>query len=641
VIGFVALLAFVTADDSAHLDDDVGNQRQDPVSGSLEVSRLHLRFSDDGTVENSDCLALAGSSESNSRLMSDRQDSDMQAFFESLAEQGFGKLQRQLVADLAGVDPFSIESRYKSPREVAYSAYLVPLPRTPRVTLTMQRRLDEALKSSTLDEWVRVALNDPGVLRKRWSPTVLGGASLELRQTSVLGHVLRSRGVDLQAHLHELPAGSFGVHELAVGIAVGMPTDRFLEVLERGDVDPGETWTHHRLHRNINLSVVAAFNARSDILRALMDRGVEPSSESHSVLDELAVYPVDHGSMPEILRLVANANDQPFFPSTIETLKRRFPTSPVWYLRADAIGTLATPGIERSAERLASIAEEWEPKIAEARRVEERCGQTWLGAADVATESLVAKMRHEGKSSRRLDREMGGASENARSVLDDAAPAFLKSMGGLREALTAQDWSKVLRLADEAVVTFPEGVDPDGYYVTLLYTALRSGAPMDVVRALIDRTGGSLLPNAVMALVGGDWEGSLAMAMELERVYGLDVHFVNDYGRNAISKVVERFRAMHGTARVDDTSVQWLDYLMSRSVTPKPSALGLDPMDTVLLAIAERPALASVGVSVLRLLLNSGAPIQASHRELAQLILGADSEAFELLVAAIPAFMIK
>ena len=253
VIGFVALLAFVTADDSAHLDDDVGNQRQDPVSGNLEVSRLHLRFSDDGTVENSDCLALAGSSESNSRLMSDGQDSDMQAFFESLAEQGFGKLQRQLVADLAGVDPFSIESRYKSPREVAYSTYLVPLPRTPRVTLTMQRRLDEALKSSTLDEWVRVVLNEPGVLGKRWSPTVLGGASLELRQTSVLGHVLRSRGMDLQAHLHELPAGSFGVHELAVGIAVGMPTDRFLEVLERSDVDPGETWTHHRLHRNINL----------------------------------------------------------------------------------------------------------------------------------------------------------------------------------------------------------------------------------------------------------------------------------------------------------------------------------------------------------------------------------------------------
>lgn len=642
-LSLVLLLAFLAAHNRASSGDAATHNAQAPdprdgqapPSGSGEPPRVQLRLS--GGSENSDCLDLAGETTSNSRLMLDRQQSFVRAFLKTLEQHGLDVLQRQLVADRAGLDPFSVEPGHRSPRESSYVSYLLPTPGSADISLTVHRRLDEALKSPTLDQWILEVVNEPAVLGKRWTPTVLNGATLELWHTSVLGHVLRRRGPELRAHLDRLPSGSFGLHELAVAIETGWPTDRFLEALDRSHADPRTSWSHHRLRRDVNLAVVAAFNGRYGILRALMDRGVEPSAAGHSVLDELAGAPgIDHVAMARIVRELAGTGDQPFFPSTIETFKLRFPTIPELALHPDAVIAEATPGIDDGIEQLTSIAQEWGRKVAEARRVEELCGDTWLAAADVATSSLVGKMKHQRESARRLKRLMGETSQKARSMADDAHPAFLSAIDLLREALSSEDWSEILRVADEtSLTTFPEGTDRKGFYQTLLNTALRWGAPMDAVRTLVDRYGGSLPPDTIMWLVGGDTD-SPGMAMELERLYGLDVHFVDENGRNAVSKAVQRFRE---STVANEGTMQWLEYLMGRSVSTKPSPFGLDPLDTVLLAILDSPSVTPAGVELARFLIDNGSPIELSHRQLVQQIQTADADRYELLVTVIPALI--
>ena len=85
--------------------------------------------------------------------------------------------------------------------------------------------------------------------------------------------------------------------------------------------------------------------------------------------------------------------------------------------------------------------------------------------------------------------------------------------------------------------------------------------------------------------------------------------------------------------------MQWLEYLMGRSVSTKPSPLGLDPLDTVLLAILESPSVTPAGVELARFLIDNGSPIELSHRQLVQQIQTADADRYELLVAVIPALI--
>ena len=239
VIAAVILTAFLVLEVPFSGDDPAPGARE-PAATDPTVPRVVLRMSADG-AESSDCLALAGSATSNSRLMAKRRQLDVRAFFESLEEQGFDKLQRQLVADLAGLDPFSIGSLHKSPREPSHTKDLLPPTRTTDVGPTTQRRLATALDNPGLDGWIREVGDDPTVLRRRWpAPVVAEDLSLRTWPTSVLGHALRTRGTVIQKHLHELPEGSFGLHELAVAIEVGMPTDRFLEALDRAMPIPGK-----------------------------------------------------------------------------------------------------------------------------------------------------------------------------------------------------------------------------------------------------------------------------------------------------------------------------------------------------------------------------------------------------------------
>ena len=375
-----------------------------------------------------------------------------------------------------------------------------------------------------------------------------------------------------------------------------------------------------------------------------MERGVEPSSPGHSVLDEVAASPViAREPMVDVARQLAGATDRPFFPSTITTFKRRFPMIPELVLHPDSVAALATSGIDSAVERAASMSSRWQEKVAEAGRVEERCLESWLDAADLSLPSLAAKLRYEEQLRQERDELVRTRTQQANVLLEAADLAFLASVDLLGEALRNDDWSEVLRLADEAFATFPfpDGVvDHEDYHLFFLRYALDSRAPADVLRALVDRIGGALPPDMIMALVGGR-DGSVAMAAELESLFGLDIHFVGNNGRNAVSEAVAGFRTYTGAglSSADQRTMQWLEYLVSRSVTTKPSPFGLDPLDTVLLAILENPVAVPVGVGVARLLLDNGAPIELSHRQLVDQIRRSDSARYELLVATVPALM--
>lgn len=641
IFGLVALLLvfLVDLDGSGStkervVPDDPATSPFDAIADSPWATR-----GDDDRVAIADCLDQAGQAASNSRLMPDRRQSTVRLFFGALEKQGFDLLKRQLVADGAGLDPFSVETGSKSPAEASYSAYLTPPPDTLPLGLAERRRLNGTLRDPSDDAWVHEILKDPTVLRQRWVPTVLDGVSFDVRHTSVLGHLLHTRRVEVQEHMEAFPHRSFGLHELAVGIETGLPAARFLEALERSGIDPGESWRHHRLRREVNLAVVAAFNGRPDILHAFMQWGVEPSSAVNSVLDELAVARgIDRVAMEHVVLELASTGDRPFFPSSIKTFKRWFPEIPEFALHPDSSMALAAPGMDDGVKRLTSIMAEWNKKVAEARQVEERCKDSWLAATVVPVESLVAKVKHQQDMDGRLERHMEQGHLNARSVTDGADPEFLNAIDLLRPALSSEDWSEVLRLADEAsMTTFPNGVDRDGFHLTLLYAALRGGAPMDAVRALVDRSDGALPSNTIMWLVGSsDPDQSLATAEALERLHGLNVHFVDEHGRNAVNRTVQRFRK---TAIMDEGTRRWLDFLMNRSVTVKPSPFGLDPLDTVLLAILENPSATPEGVGLARVLINNGAPIETSHRELVQQIRATDADRFEVLVAEIPALI--
>ena len=110
----------------------------------------------------------------------------------------------------------------------------------------------------------------------------------------------------------------------------------------------------------------------------------------------------------------------------------------------------------------------------------------------------------------------------------------------------------------------------------------------------------------------------------------MDVHYVDAEGQNAF----------HILARADfekESTWRFAEYLAGRSVPAKPSALGLDPLDKVLMDLAEHPRLRRGRIRFVRFLIDHGAPVQLSHLQLAELIALADEDAFRHLLSVVPA----
>ena len=100
-------------------------------------------------------------------------------------------------------------------------------------------------------------------------------------------------------------------------------------------------------------------------------------------------------------------------------------------------------------------------------------------------------------------------------------------------------------------------------------------------------------------------------------------------GRNAFHVLAEADLDKEGTWR-------FAEHLASRSVSIKPTAFGLDPLDTTLTELLELPQWRTANIRFARFLIDDGAPVERSHRQLAAMISTADASTYRRLVSVVP-----
>ena len=175
----------------------------------------------------------------------------------------------------------------------------------------------------------------------------------------------------------------------------------------------------------------------------------------------------------------------------------------------------------------------------------------------------------------------------------------------------------------------------------LLNIALELGAPVDVVVDLVKLNGGTLPDDAITTIalhsrnvVG--WSGAVELAGTLLQNHGLDVHYVDQDGHNALTIAAGYFYDLPSWEANRD-SLELIDFLLAHSVTTKPTPGGLDALDRILLGILDTPRQkVDAGIEFLRHLIDRGAPVELSHREVAQMISVSDTGAHARLIEAVP-----
>ena len=446
--------------------------------------------------------------------------------------------------------------------------------------------------------------------------------------TTVLGGFIR-RGID---HVHDamdaiVPA-AFGAHELAITIEEGVALDHFKTLLDGSEMDIG-----------YNLARTAAINARPDILRVILDRGVDPTAPASSVLDDIALLlPSPHqAAFSDVVAQLLGAGDRPFMPSTLAALRRWLPDAAATTLHPRAVHLLASPAIQESSTVLASLVGAWDERIDAARRVENRCAgfvAEASSASDRTGWSLAAKQHYEDELERRTNARLTANQELLDSALaqlqspEDAGLAeFAETMENMQALCVEGRWREAIALASD----WPEAQP----HASLLDLALWKGAPLDVIVLLIERNGG-LPQDAIMQLTRDPWPGAAGVAEELARRFGLNVAFVDGRGRNAFSNLSERFFSIPLLGGANTAAMEMAEFLADHSVSTAPSPRGLDTLDRVLLQVLDAPFTVRAATSFARFLLDIGAPVERSHRELMIMFADLDPEGYRRLVDAVP-----
>ena len=561
-------------------------------------------------------------------------------FFAQSGDHGeVGSHRARVVADLAGVNLFEAgeEGEEGDPHSaIGRADRLLPPVRRPTLSYAVQRTLAAALAAPTLDAFIAAAADDPAALRRGWHHVA---PNTRMREDSALGQALRERGSELLLRIREIPAAAFGLHELAATIAQGIGAADFAALLDASGVAPTSTW--YASTRRYNLAVLAAVHARSRIFADLLARGVELPAGVPTVLDEIALALPTTQPAPAALAAVvtqlAALGERPSLPRTADRLAAAVPEMDALDLHPDAQALLALAEVRDSARQLARLVRDARTKAEEAQRLVDRCRDVWVAGGGDGND-LASKLAQREALLERRRRSQEGMVEQMRATTAAWSDEFLEVGEAVGDALASGDWSSVVDLLDDLAGAAPEGVAPTVLNV-LLKIALSSGAPMEVVRELIQRNGAVVPPNIIMTLIASDRPDALQVAAELE-AWGLDPGFADADGRNAVSSVADAFRDRAGVeASLGRTAAAWLEYLTGRSVSPQPAAQGLDPLDTVLLALLDHPGsdtAAAAATRLARILVDAGATVQSSHREIAARIQAAAPDAYARLVRVVP-----
>lgn len=551
----------------------------------------------------------------------------LRAFFKSLRLGGYSPLQLRLVADLADVRQ-PIDALHGEPRRGVPVAYSLPQSEYAPLSQKDHGRVSKMLDGPGGDLLLSELKVDRALLRSTWREDPFNPA------TTVLGQLIRSHGLDVIRSLMDIhDVATFGLHEIAVAIELGISSQDLGDLLERANVDPSTTWPDRLVHRDNTLALVAALNLEPQLLDLLVQSGSDPSLGRRSVLDELPLQRSGHLSqidnLERVVRVLLRAGDRPYLPSTLSVLGSWSSDLRSVSLHPDAEFELATTEIIGPAQELMSLVADWNRKVEEAAWVTANCLVDEVISGVPTDRSLAAKTRQQ----RQLD-----AHRSSRTAEDlqtrewrtqQLEPGVAERIDDVIDALAKGRWGEAIAMVDELAMA--------ELYGSLLSTALSHGAEFEVIEALIERNGGALPPDAILMLASSKSEEAVEVLNELRSQYGLDIHFVNDYGMNAVSEVTGNYwDTQTNLVVVDELVARWLKYLANNSVTMKPSEVGLDPLDTVLLEMLRRPFTNRPGVRVARFLIDHGALIELSHRELVEQIAQTDFSGYRHLVSEVP-----
>ena len=574
---------------------------------ALEARRTIPSATSDSST---DCIEALAKPAANSQLMSEQKQLAVASF---IKEHG-NPLEQDLIADIAGIRPGTHAVLDTGLPAVLFLKYGALRPSEAHKPTDNELRRVEDVLGSALSE-------------RLTSPT---------HEMTLAAYLVREHGNAVATALPALDGVlPIGLYELAVAIEVGWAPADFQVLLDISNVDVNARW-----YNGANLAKVAAIYVRPGILRLLTSRGVDPSAElmwgDHgSVLDDMALMrtavpmltpapPLDEEAFADVVRQLIAAGDRPYLPSTLSALRKWLPGTPMPTLHPDA-AALLTPAIAATAKAVGAMDAEWDEKVEAARRLERRCDTVIADLVEHAAflgTDLAAKRRYSEalaqRETRSLEKLGAARGDELKADAPSDGPAE-PTRNALLQAVSDQRWTDAVAMADQE-----GGFAP----LLLLHIALGSEAPLDVLVALINRTGGSTPQDVLRSLAQNRRPDAAQIAKALEP-YGLDPHAVDAQGRNG-------FTFIAGANFESESTWRFAEYLASRAVTVKPNAHGLDPLDIVLSRLLDLPLASRAGIPFVWFLIDHGAPIESSHLQLAESISKADAETHRRLVNAVP-----
>jgi hypothetical protein len=202
----------------------------------------------------------------------------------------------------------------------------------------------------------------------------------------------------------------------------------------------------------------------------------------------------------------------------------------------------------------------------------------------------------------------------------------LEKMGNTMDSEALDNAEKLINLPfskswDESLVNAQQlqnslGEKGTEYYDVLLIQAIQGDAPIEFIKELF-ALGAHLNDMTILFLAN---QNNLQLAKQL-LVHDLNLHFVDDNGKNAISYSVG----------IRDSD-RMLSFLLNNGVAVKPSNKGLDPLDLALLAITRFEQAVEYAAE----LVARNAPIEKSHKQQVELLQLTHAAQYQQLIEAVP-----
>lgn len=267
--------------------------------------------------------------------------------------------------------------------------------------------------------------------------------------------------------------------------------------------------------------------------------------------------------------------------------------------------------------------------------------QNKLEASELSTQeqelSDHANLSHKDKVnySMQLSAEVRANQKLTRQQIDYLKKTIRPYIERLRAYAKAGDWDAFNGIVNVIELT-AETLD------IMLSIAIRANAPYEEIAHLIN-LGASLKDRHFITLL---MTNNIELVKQLI-AHGLNIHARSAYGGNAISYVLKTINSLSGSGGTTISlkpvntpamneqrarTKEMFDFFLAQGVSVKPSPLGLDPLDLALAGALR----ADEGIYYVDKLVQQGAPIEKSHRDLVARLATDNPQRYSSLVQQVP-----